>query len=256
MKVRLFILGLAVLCLATAPAAATPGGPPGAALQKVLDDITTSPVAGTSSINVATDYIPDDATPDAYGDSFWDITATGGSVSTLIIELASFKEHNTFGVYDPFTSNKVEVFGGSASEGVQATLSITSAGDVYLNHVDTGVDFTDAGLFGYYLDSSFYAGGGTWYSATGKNSDGYDHMYAYRGNNVDIVEIAPWGAGTWTDDEYILAFEDLDGAIYSDWDYTDMVVMVESVEPVPVPAAALLAMLGLSAAGIKLRRFA
>ena len=88
-------------------------------------------------------------------------------------------------------------------------------------------------------------------------------MYAYQGTG-DTVEISPWDPGDWTDNEYVLAFEDLvatwtnqDGSQgTSDWDYTDFVVMVESVNPVPVPGAVLLGILGLSAAGIKLRRFA
>jgi len=53
---------------------------------------------------------------------------------------------------------------------------------------------------------------------------------------------------------HILAWEDLD-ARCTDGDYTDMVVMVESVM-VPVPGAILLGMLGLSVAGVKLRKYA
>jgi len=41
-----------------------------------------------------------------------------------------------------------------------------------------------------------------------------------------------------------------------DADYQDLVVEISNAAPVPVPGAVLLGILGLSAAGIKLRRFA
>jgi len=261
MKTKLIILSIVAMCISTAPAIAGPGGPPGAALQTVLNDIT-SPYPGTSSVDVTTDFVPD------LGDSFWDITASGGSVATVIIELAAFKATNTFGVYDSADhTNFVQIFGGAATTGSQATLSLTSAGDVWLNHADTGVDFAGAN-FGYYVDSSASAPAGSiMYSDTSKNADGFDHMYAYQGKS-DTVKIGVWDEGVWTSNEYVLAFEDLlaewivPGVAtaqvlgHSDWDYTDFVVMVESVNPVPVPGAVLLGILGLSAAGIKLRRFA
>ena len=64
-------------------------------LQGVLNSIT---VNGDSSINVKTDMLSDTK------DSYWSVNASGGSVSTLIIELAGFEDTNSFGIYD--TSNK------------------------------------------------------------------------------------------------------------------------------------------------------
>jgi hypothetical protein len=52
---------------------------------------------------------------------------------------------------------------------------------------------------------------------------------------------------------YVLAWE-VEGL--GDADYNDLVVEVSLAAPVPVPGAALLGMLGLGAAGMKLRRFA
>jgi len=238
----------AVLTLTTAPAMAAVFGDGGAGLTEVLNNITVAPNAGVTSVNVLTDEIADGL------DKHWKITATGGSISTMIIEVADFKDNNIFGVYDITNpNNKVTIFAGSASAGAQTTLSIDALGGVYINHVKQG-DFGST-WFGYYLDSSANNGGGLFYSDTSLNSDGLDHMYAYQGTNTDTVQIAPWGAGLWTNNEYVLAWEDLAGAYGqgSDRDFTDMVVMVESVM-VPVPGAVLLGVLGLGAAGMRLRK--
>ncbi len=200
---------------------------PGTALQDVLDGITTDP-SGSSSVDVSNDYL-------RY-DERWEITASGGSVATMIIELASFAANNIFGVYD--NGNYVPLFDGSAIAGDQAILSIHADGSVYVNFGDTGKDFS-GNNFGFYLDSSAYSTGGLWHSETSLNTDGEDHMYAYQGNNSDKIQLPGYLEGLWTDSEYILAFEDLNG-INSDWDFTDMVVMVESVNPVPEPATLLL----------------
>ena len=228
----LFIVLIAVALLQSPVQAAT-FNDGGAALQGVLDGITTAPVAGSSSVDVTTDDLSDSV------DSYWGITATGLSGNTMIAELASFAPENKFGVFDPGNPGvMVDVFTGANVPGNQAMLSITAAGAVYVNGAFQA-NFSGTS-FGYYLDSSFYANGGIWRSDTALNSDGSDHMYAYQGKNIDQVAIFPWPAGTWTDSEYVLAFEDLTASA-SDWDFTDMVVMVESVETrVPEPGVLLL----------------
>lgn len=260
MKTKLLIISIAVLCLSAAPAkAALFGGGGGATLQGALDGITLGPNPGVSSVNVVTDDITDTL------DSYWNITGTGGSVSTIIIELAAFSGTNTFGMYDASNSaNIVQIFGGGAGSGAQAVVGIQADGSVFLNYVDTGVDFASGNKFGFYLDATtgnLGAGNippGTtavFYSDTSLNLDapgGIDHMYAYQGKNVDMIQILPWSPGLWTDNEFALAWEDIWGG--GDLDFDDFVVMVESV--VPVPGAVLLGILGLGVAGWKLRKYA
>jgi hypothetical protein len=211
-----------------------PGGDgPGTSLQDVFNALTIAPTAGLSSINVNSDQLSD------FMDSYWSISASGGSVATIVVELAGFKNTSLFGIYDVANpAKKVTMFGGSASVGSQRVISIMSDGSVFSNFVDTGINFS-GNNFGYFLNSiPGGPAGGEFFSDTTLNTDGIDHMVAFQGKGIDTVQIASLAPGLWTTNEYALAWEDLSGG--GDGDYQDFVVMVESVVPtaVPIPAAA------------------
>lgn len=216
-------------------------GDAGASLQGVLDGITVAPVAGDSSVDVVNDQLGND--------ELWSITGAGGSVATIIVELASFENTNRFGIYDPITGSSVQIFGGFRDAGEQALLSIKLDGSVFLNFSDTGIDFA-GNVFGYYLDVP--QADARWYSQTDLNVDGVDHLAAYQGTDTDTIQIEDLAAGLWTDNEFVLAWEDLYAG--GDQDYEDFVVIVESVLPVPEPLSVGLLGVGLLGMGLARRR--
>lgn len=222
----LSFLGCSLVAGAASAATCVTGSSSEASLQDIFDNFTVGPVAGLSSINTLNDCVPDGL------DSSWSVTASGGSVATMIIELASNASSNTFGIYDTTDDSKrVELFSGVAVEGSQVFLSIKLDGSVFVNLGDTGIDFA-GNSFGYYLGTNTE----TFFSDTSLNGDMSDHMLAYQGIDVDTVQLANLAAGLWTSNEFVLAWEDLI-ADNADFDFNDMVLMVESVQPVPVPAA-------------------
>lgn len=244
--VRIFLLMIGMLALAGTASATfiNPVGGDGAntSLQDVINGLAsggplTPAVDASGSANDAIAY-----------DSIWSIGATGGSVATFVIELAGNSTTNMFGIYDSNDiSKKVVVFDGVSGAGAQSLISIKDDGSVYVKFADSGVDFA-GNSFGFFIEGP----GGTYYSDTLQNADGFDHMVAFQGKN-QLIKLPDVSAGNWLPTEYLLAFEDVIGSA-SDQDYQDLVVMVESVTPVPEPATMLLlgaGLIGIAAFGRK-----
>lgn len=206
-------------------------------LQTALDNLTTGPIPGNSSVDVTTDFMLDGS------DAYWSVGASGGAVSTMMIELAGFTQ-NSFGIYDRANhNNKVELFAPANGVGSIKLLSILADGSVLVN--GNSVGSFSGNNFGFYLDVP--QAGATWFSDTALNTDGADHMAAYRGVG-DTLQIPPFSPGVWGQNEYALAWEDLP-ATGTDNNFTDMVVMVESVTPAP-DGGATAGLLGLGIAGL------
>jgi hypothetical protein len=107
-------------------------------------------------------------------------------------------------------------------------------------------------VFGFYLstpednpnnpgfDRSVY------FSETGLNYDGVDHMFAYRGNGAPF-QSGPLEGEIFAPDSLLIAWEDLMGG--GDFDYQDFVVYARSVTVVPLPPALALLLSGLGLIG-------
>lgn len=206
-------------------------------LQEVLDSIVLN-----RAILATIDFIEDDH------DSYWVVNETeddglteGEALVVVVIELAGFKNHNRFGVYDANNHfNMVMLFDGAAGAEDSVNLAIFEDGEVYLNGESTGVLFSSL-RFGFWLDSSYYdPRGGLFFSDSTLNQGGKDYMVAFQGDDESSIDPpGDWEPEVFQLDEFILGFEDLydnegleeEEEFRADWDYEDFVVLISGIRP-------------------------
>jgi hypothetical protein len=212
------ILLLSASLLAALSASATVVNVSGANGEQTLQQI----VAGTS-INVNTSQLA--------ADSYYNADSLQGA---MVIEIAGYAPNNSFGIFEQGnSSNKIEVFAGSAAAGATSAL------------INLPLGWTG---FGFYLANT--SANFVWYTDAALNGAlQYDHFVTYKGG--PITETLTASGITFGANDYLIGIEDLN---LGDYDYNDMVVKVHlNVTPTQhnVPdTGATLALMGLGLAAL------
>ena len=231
---QLTMLGALGLAAAQANALCTFGGSGEPSLQGSFNSML-----GANTLS-ATNSCVDDG-----NDAGWTTVGSIGQID-IVLELAGNASTNTFGVYDLNDPNKrLSVFDGADGAGDQAILRLRQTVDgwrVSVQEVGSPTwthQIISTSAFGFYLSVQ---GGATFYSQTGRNGDGVDHMYAYQGTGTPFLT-GPLAGEFFSRQDYVLAWEDLLAG--GDRDYQDFVAVVQDISPVPLPPAVLLLISGL-----------
>ena len=228
-KLQGLIAVVIILMIASVAQAATING---TGLQNILDSKT---LGGTSSVDAS------GSSNSAIGtDAIWRQTASGGSFEVLMINSGNY----SFGIFDSSNqSNKIEIFSANTALGQGRTFEILMDGSVLVSENYAGNFST--GSFGFYLSN----GTDFLYSSDLL----IDHMVAFQGTGDMFQPYINRNYGEWSANEYVLAWDWAGDAGFGA-NFTDYVLMVESVHPVPEPSSVLLlggGLIGLGFAGYR-----
>lgn len=235
---------------------------------KTLQDYLQNVWAGPS-----TTIAPNFVNTNQYSpDEMWTIGSTATSAVTFVFELTSNSGNNSFGIYDLANpAHMLTIYdAATAAAGQRAVLteSLTTPGEFTTYLMTSGgapigssiqtVTFSSS-VFGLFMG----AGGATYYSQAALNAGGGDQLVAYQGSgqNMKWPFLASGTSKPWLANEILLAWEDLPVGARSancgqttDCDYNDMVILMESIKSVPVPAPLALLGMGMLGMGVTLRR--
>lgn len=150
---------------------------------------------------------------------------------SLMLEEAGFANRNSFGIYDTVTQNRFQIFGGEAVLGSQFQATITSDSQLLIGEMTYELE----GPLSFYLSREGKKSSKTFYS--NDSYDGISQALVYQGEGQ---QLSFGGVETsFTDNDYIIAFED-QKVHWSDQDFNDLVVFLDTSLILPEPAPALL----------------
>ena len=188
---------------------------------------------------------------DTGAESFYLTDNDGGlddATAFLYLENAGYADYNSFGIYDISNGTSFEIFNGTESPLLSATLSwdtLTNSVSLVGQAVSAIIDDT---AFGFYIDAG--PNQDRFFSESILNPDGEDMLATF--------DVGSAGYGDLLGANYILAWEDILAANGGDGDYNDMVIAVSDIGPnfdttttsVPEPGFPMLVGLGLIGIGL------
>jgi hypothetical protein len=193
-----------------------------------------------NSIGSSIDAVNDQTTEDLF-----EPTGTGNSVASYVATVSWAWPELEFGIYNMDNpSQKLAMFYESTATVGDSLVVQFDQGANYVRVVDLGTlsvlgSTTYFKEFGFYTLTTTTSGtAGPYYSEDNLNPGGFAHMLTYEGNG-DQVTIASSGTYSDIDHWYIAAeagtFTDTTGE-----DFSDFVVQMESITPIPEPGSLIL----------------